>query len=104
MQHRHQSLAFSITALAAAVLSACGGGSDTSAVNPVGTTLTITGVAATGPAIAGKTVEAQCSGGSGSAVSQPDGNYSMPLTSGSLPCLVRVAADTSTTLYFPSEG
>ena len=56
------------------VLSACGGGGDSApAQNPAPQSQTITGVAATGAALSGATVNVVCSSGSGTATTRADG-------------------------------
>jgi len=61
-------------------------------------------VAATGAAIGGKTVEAKCSAGTGSATSNADGSYSISVTSGSLPCVLKVAPASGPALYSVATG
>ncbi len=64
----------------AATLAACGGGSDS-------TSLTFSGVAATGLAIAGASVSVQCVAGTGTATTNANGAYSVTFD-GQGPCLV----------------
>jgi hypothetical protein len=56
-----------------------------------GTTLTITGVAATGAPLANQPVAARCAAGSGSATTDAVGAFSLSVSSGSLPCALKVA-------------
>jgi hypothetical protein len=98
----------------AAVLAACGGGgSDTPSSDPgTGVTppvvtpaaLTLSGVAATGAAIGGKTVEAKCATGTGSATSNADGSYTISVTSGALPCMLKVTPASGPALYSLATG
>lgn len=88
--------------LMTAVLSACGGGSGSQAVPA--TPLTVSGTAATAAAIAGKTVDVKCSSGTGSPTSNSNGGYSITVTGGSLPCLVRVTTDSGTVLHSVVAG
>ena len=98
------------TVLGTAILAACGGGSSDDTDAGTGTTpttptaLTLTGVAATGAAIGGKTVDAKCSAGTGSATSNADGSYSISVTSGSLPCVLKVTPTSGPTLYSVATG
>jgi hypothetical protein len=82
--HKEQHLKTSLwvsTVLGTALLGACGGGSsDQPAAGP--TPLALTGVAATGAAIAGQTVEAKCSTGTGTATSNADGSYTISVDGG----------------------
>jgi hypothetical protein len=103
------------TVLSAALLAACGGGGDgastttgTGAGTGSGTTtpaaLTLSGVAATGAAIAGKTVDAKCASGTGTATSNADGSYTISVTSGSLPCVLKVTPASGPALYSVATG
>jgi hypothetical protein len=125
MRHASRSLAhrsphFLLAALSAAVLAACGGGggdatsTDTGAGGGGGgsggggvtpTALTVSGVAARGAALAGASVQASCATGSGSATALPDGSYSLPITGGVLPCVLKAtSSDGTTTLYSLAAG
>jgi hypothetical protein len=90
---------------AAATVAACGGGgSDSPAPAPAPAGWTVSGVVATGDAVAGATVDARCRGGSsGTATSTDTGSYSITLTSGSLPCVLR-ATSGATSLYSLAHG
>jgi hypothetical protein len=80
--HRPLRLSSLVTALACAGLAAgCGGGDDS---------LTVTGTAATGAALAGAAVDVKCVTGSGSATTGADGSYSVSISGGALPCVARV--------------
>ena len=87
------------------VLSACGGGGGSSgaAPAPVSTDLVLTGTAATGAAISGGAVEAKCATGSGSTTSATDGSYTITISGGVLPCVVRVTAG-ATVLHSLATG
>ncbi|MCX7275324.1 MAG: hypothetical protein NTV19_19710 [Burkholderiales bacterium] len=95
---------------AALVLGACGGGGSSSASSdggtlPSPTELTLTGTAATSAAIAGKTVEAKCGSGNGSALSGATGNFRVTIGSGAtLPCLLRVTTSDGTVLHSAAAG
>lgn len=82
--------------LSASLLSACGGGDDTSAAiavipAPTPAAFTLVGTAATGAAIAGGAVTANCTVGSASGVTAADGSFTLNLDKGQVaPCLLRV--------------
>jgi hypothetical protein len=96
---------FSLVPVALA-LAACGGGSDSAdpVVPTPATPLTLTGTAATGAAIAGKLVEAKCNGGNGNITSLADGSYTIAVTGGQLPCVLRVTAADGTVLHSLATG
>jgi hypothetical protein len=70
----------------ASTLAACGGSSSSSP----GTEMTLNGTAATGLAISGATVNAKCSGGTGSTTTATDGTYKVVIENGALPCVLQV--------------
>ncbi|TDP62562.1 protease complex subunit PrcB family protein [Roseateles toxinivorans] len=78
---------FLISALASS-LAACGGGGD--ADLPSNPTLTLSGTAAVGLAVANAPLKVKCQGGSGTATTGADGSYTVKLANGSLPCAVEV--------------
>ena len=91
-------------------LTACGGGgggapasSGTVPVAVLDSSTVISGVAATGQAIANGTVNAKCVNGSGSATTAVDGSYSITANNLTLPCMVKVtfvnSQSASQTLY-----
>jgi len=92
------------TVLSTAILAACGGGgsSDGPAAGP--TPLALTGVAATGAPIAGQLVEAKCSSGTGTATSNADGSYTISVTGGVLPCVLKITPATGPALYSVASG
>ena len=79
-------------ALGAALLTACGGGGgdDNSNPGPAPVTTSISGVAATGAAIAGATVEAKCAVGSGTTTTGSDGKFTLNIQNATLPCILSV--------------
>lgn len=93
-------------ALGAAILAACGGGGDSSDASAGGpaAALSISGVAATGAAIAGGAVEAKCSSGTGNATSNADGSYTLSVTSGNLPCMLKITPIAGAALYSVATG
>jgi hypothetical protein len=81
----------SLCLLLAAGLTACGGGG--------GAGHTITGVAASGAAIAQGTVEVKCQVGSGSTTTGLDGSYSLTIPGGQGPCLLRATDPVTKTVF-----
>jgi len=67
--------------LSAAILFGCGGSSTSSGVN-------VSGVAATGAAMANAKVSVNCPGGSGSSTTKSDGSFAVEVVGGALPCLI----------------
>ncbi|MBC7380749.1 MAG: hypothetical protein H7346_25390, partial [Burkholderiaceae bacterium] len=75
-----------MTALSATLLAACGGGDGT-----VAATATVSGVAATGAAIASGIVTLKCvSGTTSAATTGTDGSFTIDVTNVTLPCVARV--------------
>jgi hypothetical protein len=73
-----------LATVSVSLLSACGGGGDSAQV-------TLTGVAATGAAIAGGSITANCTVGTASGTSAADGSFTLILDKGQVaPCLLRV--------------
>jgi hypothetical protein len=87
------------TALALSTLiAACGGGGGSTSNAGSGSSLTVSGVAATGAALTHVTVTAQCASGRGTATpasSTTDGSYSVTITSGTLPCVLEATGTDS---------
>lgn len=83
-----------VVALLAALLAACGGGGSSSTPSPAPglALLRLSGVAATGAALAGATVQARCVTGSGQATTATDGSYSMDVANATLPCVLSATA------------
>jgi hypothetical protein len=103
-QDRLQSL--SALVAVSALLAACGGGgggSGSIATPPPAASLSINGTAAKGAAIAGAAVDAKCNGGTGTATTLADGSYTINLTVGSLPCVLKVST-ASGDLYSVATG
>jgi len=102
----HRLRVLSALAAGSALLAACGGGGGTSSPPPPpppAASLSIKGTAAKGAAIAGATVDAKCNGGSGTATTAADGTYTITLTAGSLPCVLKVTTATGD-LYSVATG
>ena len=77
-----------LTLCLVAFLSACGGGGGSASTSSG--TLVITGTAAVGSAIANGSVSAKCKVGSGSATTSSEGTYTLSLTNGVGPCILKV--------------
>ncbi|QHI99239.1 hypothetical protein GT347_15400 [Xylophilus rhododendri] len=91
----------------ALALAACGGGSNSPTVVDGGTVVspgvpdttvalgaTLSGTAATGAALAGAAVTVKCDGASATATTASNGSYSVTVTGGKLPCMIRVSTST----------
>lgn len=98
------------TALASAAalalaLGGCGGGSDSpvAPIAPPVASLTLSGTAATGAALASAAVSVKCAGGTGSATTATDGSYSATLSGATLPCVLSVTSG-GTTLRSVAEA
>ena len=103
----------SVAALAACGvlgLAACGSGSDSSddapgSPSPAEASLTLSGTAATGLAIAGQPVSAKCNGGDGDAMTNEDGSYTITVEGdASLPCTLRVTTHDGQVLHSLAIG
>lgn len=71
---------------AAALVAACGGGGDGATTADV----QLSGVAATGLALASSPVDVKCAKGTGTATTNESGGYTVTVTDGALPCIVKV--------------
>ena len=76
----------------AAILAACGGGGGSSSSGGTTTpSLQLSGTAATGAALAGADVQVKCAGGTGTATTSSAGGYTVTISGGTLPCLIKVS-------------
>jgi hypothetical protein len=71
-----------------ALLTACGGGGGGGGVTAP-SSITLQGVAATGAAISGGTVDVKCKNGTGTATTNTDGTYTVTVAEGAQPCILR---------------
>jgi hypothetical protein len=94
--HASKWLVVGTSVLALAGLAACGGNS--------ADTLTLTGTAATGAAIAARPIEAKCVSGSSSSITAADGRFSLDIAGGVLPCAVQVTLVDGSTLHGLASG
>gem|GEM_PF-421025 len=89
-----------------AMLTACGGGGDTTpapAPDPAPASLDLSGTAAVGRALAGATITAKCATGTSSTTAGTDGSYSLRISGGALPCVLQAVSGT-TTLHSVATG
>lgn len=103
-----------VSGVVALTLAACGGsgGSGGSDGDGGGTgvpanEVKLSGTAATGLALVGSTVDVKCASGTGTAVTGADGGYTVTVTDGALPCVIRVtgtADGVSVTLHSIAEA
>ena len=100
--------ALGLTALAvsvAALVAACGGGGGNDAALSSG--VQVSGVAATGLALASAPVEVKCASGTGTATTNESGGYTVTVENGALPCIVKVTGTvngTAVTLHSLAQG
>lgn len=90
------------TAVTAALVVACGGGADNSDDNST-SSLTLTGVAATGLAMSNASIVARCVSGEQAGTADESGAYTMQVAGGALPCVLQ-ATNAETTLYSLASG
>ena len=76
--------------LTALLVAACGGGGGSG--GGTSSNITLSGIAATGAAIANGTVSVKCASGTGSATTNTDGSYTVTVTGGTAPCLLKATA------------
>lgn len=81
-----------LAALAAALAGCAGGGGDATPSPPPASPLTLSGVAASGAALAAVPVSARCASGSGSSTTAADGSFTLTVPGGSLPCVLKADA------------
>ena len=83
---KHLSLLLLATALAA-----CGGGGGGYGSNPPpASSITVAGTGVKGAALAGATVNVKCASGNATATTASSGAYSVTITGGSLPCVIKL--------------
>lgn len=94
------------TAAALVALAGCGGGGSDSTTG--GTTtlgpLTLSGVVVVRAAATGQSVDIQCASGTGTATSNADGSYTVTVTDGQLPCVLRAKGTADGDLYSVATG
>ena len=92
--HRLNRLTLSFAALGA--LSGCGGGGGDAAPPPPppppASSITLTGVVARGAALANASVAVTCATGTGTATTTATGGYSVAISGGALPCVLRATS------------
>ena len=77
-----------------------GGGGGGSGENQAVSAITLNGIAATGGAIQSGNVEAKCVSGSGSSKTGEDGSYSVSISNGVMPCLLKATDPFTQTDYY----
>lgn len=104
MTQHTKRLATGLIGAAILTLSACGGGSSSSGGDTTTpSVLQVSGVAATGAALSGATVNAKCATGTQTGTTLTDGSYTLSITDGALPCVLE-ASDGTTTLHSLASG
>ena len=95
-----------LTATAALVACGGGGGDSAEAAAPPASpaSLTLTGTAATGAAIAGAPIAVKCATGVGSGTTLSDGTFSINIMGGGLPCAAEVTTAGGTKLHSFATG
>ncbi|WP_444634289.1 hypothetical protein [Cupriavidus oxalaticus] len=93
-----------LTGLAAAVLTACGGGGDSEAPASSAPTTKISGTAAVGAALGNASVQAKCASGSGTATTAADGTFTINIPNATRPCVLSVKTPDGTTLHSVVEA
>ena len=106
---RHQPAPLAAALVLAGLLSACGGGGSSDPVTPtpvVPATLTLTGTAATGAALGNRPVDAKCATGASAApaTTGADGKFTVSISGGALPCVLRVTASDGSVLHSVAAG
>ena len=95
-----------VTLATVLVMAGCGGGGGDSA--PSGPTtqgpLTLSGVVAARTAAPSRTVDVKCASGTGTATSNSDGSYTVTVTEGQLPCVLRAEGTADGDLYSVAYG
>lgn len=93
-----------LAAMAAAALSACGGGSDSQSSAPDAPVTKIAGTAAVGAALPNAQVQARCASGSGTATTAADGTFTLSITNATRPCVLSVTTPDGTALHSVVEA
>jgi hypothetical protein len=95
-----------LAAIAAAALSACGGGSDSAApsATPAASITKVSGTAAVGAALPNATVQAKCASGSGTATTGADGTFVLNIPEAKRPCVLSVTTADGITLHSVVEA
>lgn len=88
-----------LVAVTAAVLAACGGDDSDSDPPPAPSSITLSGTAAKGAALAGAAVSVKCAAGTGATTTGADGKYSVTLSNASLPCALKVVGTEGSTFH-----
>lgn len=100
--------AWTLSAWVSSMLVACGGGGGDPTPPPVQPpvvpSIVMEGTAATGAAIAGAAVQAQCVNGTGSATTANDGRFTISIQGAAFPCVLKVTTSTGAVLHSVATG
>jgi hypothetical protein len=91
----------------ALMLVGCGGGGGGGTETAQASSLQLSGTAATGLALVGSTVDVRCASGTGAATTNETGGYTVTVTDGALPCMIKVtgqADGVTVTLHSVTEA
>lgn len=89
MKYALNTIGLACAAVGLGTLVACGGGAGGGSGS---SGLTVSGTAATGAAIANGTVSVKCATGTGTATTNSDGSYTVTISGGTAPCLLKATA------------
>jgi hypothetical protein len=87
---------WTLVAVTAALLAGCGGGDKDP---PEPSSITLSGTAAKGAALAGAAISVKCAAGTGAATTGADGKYSVTITDAGLPCALKAAGTDGSTFH-----
>ena len=104
MKTQIKRLSLALAGAALATLAGCGGGGGGSTTPAPDPSISLNGTAATGAAISGGAIAVKCAVGTGSATTNADGSYTVSVTNGAFPCLVKVTAANGTILHSVVTG
>lgn len=80
---------WALATVACAALAACGGGGGSESAAQPQSSITVLGTAAKGAALAGATIDVKCAAGTATGTTQANGQFSITLNNGALPCALR---------------
>jgi len=95
-------------AVAGLALAGCGGSDSTESPTPIQTptptSITLAGTAVKGAALGGATISVKCATGTSTTTTTASGAYTTTVTSGALPCVVKVVGTDGTTYHSVVSG
>lgn len=95
---------WALALIASAALSACGGGDDDSTTPLPASSITITGSADKGTAMANAAIGIKCATGNATGTAGADGSFSVPVSGATLPCAVQAVGTDGTVLHSVAAG